>query len=250
MNRIKISPLVNASLKKPSTPSGVKLLQDLATEDFPDRSDAVPDCSLFVPLHYEKKYRYPLVVWLHSDGSTSEQIQNVMPSLSLRNYAAIAPQASVGDSVKGYYWEQSRSCIEATHASVANAIDRAMMRFNIAADRIFIGGFGAAGTMACRVAFENPDLFAGMISINGPLPETQTPLGDWKKCRHLELFWAHCRNSLSFDQTKLCEQLRLLHIAGFPVTLRQYPGDDQLVDSMLSDVNRWIMDMIQTSIVE
>ena len=250
MNRIKISPLASASLNKAASSQDAKLAHDTAPENILGFSESSPDCSLFVPLHYAKNYAYPLVVWLHDDGSTSEQIQNVMPSLSLRNYAAVAPQSLVGDSAKGFYWEQTRSCIEATHASVASAIDRAMMRFNIASNRIFIGGFGAAGTMAYRIAFEKPELFAGLISINGPIPESYNPLGDWKNCRHLELFWAHCRNSVTFDQSKLCEQLRLLHIAGFSVTLRQYPGDDQLVDSMLSDVNRWIMDMIQTAVTD
>ena len=169
MNRIKISPLASASLNKSTSQGGAKPASNLATEHLPGNSDVAADCSLFVPLHYAKSYRYPLVVWLHSDGSTSEQIQNVMPGLSLRNYAAVAPQSLVGDPVRGFYWEQTRSCIEATHASVASAIDRAMIRFNIAADKIFIGGFGAAGTMAYRIAFEKPELFAGLISINGPI---------------------------------------------------------------------------------
>ncbi len=250
MNRIKISPLASASWNKVNSQGIEKLPQTLTSEDPVDPSGNVADCSLFVPLHYTKSYRYPLVVWLHSDGSTSEQIQNVMPGLSLRNYAAVAPQSSVGDSAKGFFWEQTRSCIEATHASVASAIDQAMVRFNIASDRVFIGGFGAAGTMAYRIGLERPELFAGLISINGPIPETQTPLSDWKNCRHLELFWAHCRNSITFDQSKLCQQLRLLHIGGFAVTLRQYPGDDQLVDSMLSDVNGWIMEMIETAVTD
>ena len=155
MNRIKISPLASASLNKATSQVGEKLAS-LASENLAGLPDAAADCSLFVPLHYAKTYQYPLVVWLHSDGSTSEQIQNVMPGLSLRNYAAVAPQSVVGDSVRGFYWEQTRSCIEAAHASVTSAIDRAMMRFNIAPDKIFIGGFGAAGTMAYRIAFEKP----------------------------------------------------------------------------------------------
>ena len=250
MNRIKISPLANASLNKGIAEGAEKLPQAETSKNLVGHSDDVTDCSLFVPLHYTKNYRYPLVVWLHSDGSTSEQIQNVMPGLSLRNYTAVAPQSPVGDRNRGFYWEQTRSCIEATHASVASAIDQARLRFNIADDRIFIGGFGAAGTMAYRIGLERPELFAGLISINGPIPETQTPLSGWKNSRHLELFWAHCRNSITFDQAKLCQQLRLLHIGGFSVTLRQYPGDDQLVDSMLSDVNHWIMEMIQTAVTD
>jgi hypothetical protein len=39
----------------------------------------------------------------------------------------------------------------------------------------------------------------------------------------------------------LCEDLRLLHSAGMPVSLRQYRGSDSVLPLMLSDVDRWIM---------
>ena len=45
---------------------------------------------LFVPEHYEASYAYPLLVWLHSDHSSEYELDGLMQSLSLRNYAAVA----------------------------------------------------------------------------------------------------------------------------------------------------------------
>ncbi|MBU6387985.1 MAG: hypothetical protein KGS49_18735, partial [Planctomycetes bacterium] len=44
---------------------------------------------LFVPEHYESGYAYPLLVWLHSDHSSEYELDSVMHSLSMRNYAAV-----------------------------------------------------------------------------------------------------------------------------------------------------------------
>jgi phospholipase/carboxylesterase len=207
---------------------------------------AADECSVFVPVHYEANYSYPLIVWLHSNGDDSLQLHRVMPSVSIRNYIGVAPQAPAGDTQRGFFWDQTPATIESAHASVMMAIDHASVRFNISQPRIFVAGFGAGGEMAFRIAFQRPELFAGVISINGPLPVGHAPLADLSLCRDLPVFWAHCRQSIEFLQDDLCKQLKLLHVAGFSVTLRQYPVGDQLFAHTLSDMDRWIMEAIQT----
>ena len=88
------------------------------------------------------------------------------------------------------------------------------------------------------------------MSINGPLPLDEAPLGDWSRCRQVPVFWAHGRDSREFDQEDLCQQLKLLHIAGFSVTLRQYPHDHLLCPKTMSDMNHWVMETIETAIID
>ena len=52
------------------------------------------DCALFAPLHYEKNYAYPLIVWLHGPGGDEGQLKRIMPCISTRNYAAVAPRGT------------------------------------------------------------------------------------------------------------------------------------------------------------
>jgi phospholipase/carboxylesterase len=244
MNRIKISPLATASQSHQKTGSASVLSLD-QFDKLTNRSD---EFSLFVPMHYEKNYAYPLIVWLHSDGAKSSEIHRVMPQASMRNFVAIAPQSSVGNFEAGYFWEQEPDSIDVAHESILAAIDSASIRFNIASNRIFIGGAGSGGTMAFRVALERPEIFSGVISINGPMPDRQKPLGQWSECRQLPVFWAHSRHSDVFDQDQLCQQLRLLHVAGFSVTLRQYPTESCLNPKTLSDMNKWVMETIDSTI--
>lgn len=242
MNRIKIGPLALASsdVKTTSTVSPFENVKKLASP-----SEA---CSVFVPIHYERNYSYPLIVWLHSDGESSRQIEQIMPLTSMRNYLGVSPQAVLGDNRRGYFWQQSRGHIKQARQSIEAAIDQASLKYNVCANRIFLGGYGAGGTMAYRIAFQRPELFAGVISINGPLPTGQNPLARWMDCRDLPLFWAHMRNSPTFSEERLCEQLKSLHVSGFSVTLRQYPGGDHLLDTTFNDLDNWIMSTIDTSV--
>lgn len=238
MNRIKIGPLATATCN-PKAPA-----LDFSKQLFASTSDP----TLFVPMHYEAGYSYPLIVWLHSDGDDRNELTRVMPELSMRNYVGVGPQAQAGNEHHGFYWEQTPTSINHSVQAVCDAIDYARMTLNISSERIFLAGFGSGGTMAYRVGLEIPEVVSGIISLNGPMPDELTPLRDWMRCRELPLFWGHCRKSLEFSEDKLCEQLKLLHVAGFSVTLRQYPNGDELPTQMLTDLDRWIMEMIQSAV--
>lgn len=248
MNRIKLSPLVGTEFEKTESvdsESSIFSTSELA-EAFRRKSEGV--YSLFVPLHYEKKYAYPLLVWLHDDSAGCEQIQELMPRLSVRNHLAVAPQSGFADQ-SPIAWPNCEESVEAAYESVLAAVDTAMLRFNVNAGRVFIAGSGSGGTMAFRIAFERPDIFAGVISIDGPMDTEQVPLRDWQRCRELPVLLSSFRASDSYQQEDLCHHLRLLHIAGFSTTVRQYPGEPELSDIVLGDVDRWIMEQIESAIL-
>jgi hypothetical protein len=98
--------------------------------------------------------------------------------------------------------------------------------------------------MAFRVAMSMPEKFCGVLSLGGSFPIGNAPLGRLNDARRLPLFVAVGRDNGDYPESALCTDLRLFHAAGMAVTIRQYPGEDQLNDLMLADVDRWIMDTI------
>ena len=58
-------------------------------------ADQAEICSLFTPLHYERNYAYPLLIWLHGKGGNEHHLRQVMPKISMRNYAAVAPRGTL-----------------------------------------------------------------------------------------------------------------------------------------------------------
>jgi phospholipase/carboxylesterase len=206
-------------------------------------------CSLFGPLHYEKNYAYPLIVWLHGPGSDETELSRVMAGLSLRNYVGVAPRGTRlmppgPNGQRGYTWLHRAADVALAESRVWECISLAQHRYNIHPDRIFLAGFDAGGTIAFRLGMMHPERFAGVLSLCGPFPRHGTPLGRLSEARRLPLFVACGRQSQRYAEEHVCGDLRLFHCAGLDITLRQYPGGQRLCREMLADANRWIMDLV------
>ena len=203
---------------------------------------------LFAPLHYESGYSYPLIVWLHGAGDDEHQHKRVMPLVSMRNFVSIAPRGTqptcVGEQREGFAWQQTAEEISQAEQRVMSAIEIASDRYNIAEQRIFIAGFQDGGTMAYRIALNNPHRFAGALSLGGGFPQGHQPLRLLNELRNLPLFLATGVEGSLYPQETLCQDLRLFHSAGLSVSVRQYPCADELTTVMLSDMNRWVMDHV------
>ena len=210
------------------------------------RDRTAPEYSLFAPLHYEPRYAYPLLVWLHDDGGNERELRQLMPHVSVRNYVAASARGVSGarGSDRAFAWEQTPATVGEAVDRVRQCIDAATQRFNVHPDRVFIAGNGHGGTMALRVALQFPEWFAGAVSLGGALPVGDSPLGRVKQARQLPLLLATCRESQQYPPEQVAADLRLLHAAGFSLALRTYPGEHDLTTVMLSDLDRWLMGRI------
>jgi len=245
MNRIKLGPLATLQLEEES-PSSNESFQ-VASALSPIDNWTTGEFSWFVPMHYEPGYAYPLIVWLHGDGSDCSELQRFIPDVSMRNYVAAAPQSGFSPR-SPVSWPNCEESIDAAYEGVMAAIDGASLKYNIDFKRIFIAGVGTGGTMALRLAFERPDVFSGVISFDGPIQTNDVPPCQWERCRKVPVLLSAFRRS-GFSETDLCENLRLLHVGGFNTTVRQYPGPLDLSEKVLSDMNRWIMEQIDSAIL-
>ncbi len=150
---------------------------------------------MFGPLHYEANYAYPLIVWLHGPGDSEQQLKRIMPMISLRNYVAVAARGTAESSGGGFHWRQSDEHIQAADERVAECIEAASQRFNVASHRVFLAGYGCGGTMAFRMALNNPRDVAGVLSFGGPLPTGRAPLAQLQAARRLAVFVTCTRES-------------------------------------------------------
>lgn len=214
---------------------------------FPDPQTTNVPFATFAPMHYEERYAYPLLVWLHGDGGNEQELRQIMPLVSMRNYVAIAPRGTQPwQRNRGRCnWQQSPDAIETAQSRISECIATAQRRFNIHPQRIFLAGRESGGTMAFRAAWNDPNRFAGVASLHAPLPSELSPLRRVNELRKLPCLLATSENSALYPQKRVCEDLRLLHTAGCcKVMLRHYPGDDGLTNVMLSDLNKWLMELV------
>jgi len=199
--------------------------------------------SLLAPLHYESKYAYPLLIWLHSPGGDERELARVMPLISLRNYVSLAVRGPAAEQ-RGYGWQQTADSIQTAEQRIAEAMLAAQRRFNVHSQRVFLTGYGSGGTMAIRLALRRPDLYAGAASLGGPFPEGHAPLARLAQARRSRILIEHQRDSLHYPIDRVCQELSLFHAAGMSVTLRQYPCPDELTTQMLHDLDVWLMEQV------
>ena len=252
MNRIEpyfptLAPSLNPSPYEPQNERGTVDFGKFSADD----SRSAPH-TLFAPLNYERKYSYPLIVWLHGPRDTESQLRRVMPLISMRNYVAVAPQGTTSSTTASgktvYGWGESNALIQDAEDRVFDCIEAADRRFSVDRNRIFLAGLFEGGTLAYRIAFSQPQAFAGVISLGGPFPDSGCPLLNLDDIRRLPIMLAAGRTALNYCETAVCDDLRLMHTAGMTVTLRQYPCADELTTNMLADMDRWIMELVcQTS---
>lgn len=198
---------------------------------------------VLAPLHYERNYAYPLLVWLHDDGGSERELNRVMPLVSLRNYVSVAVRG-VMPVARGYSWPQAAESIGTAESRVADAVNDVKERFNVNAERVYLAGRGAGGTMALRLALRSSQAYAGAASIGGCFPIGHAPLARLHAARQSRLLMMHCRDSEAYSVDHVCDELSLFHAAGLSVTLRQYPCGDELTTQMLRDLDVWLMEQV------
>lgn len=203
--------------------------------------------AIVAPLHYEPSYRYPLLVWLHGAvGGDENEVLGIMPQLDLRNYVAIAPRG-IASSIDGrmcWDWPQTTEGIHESEARVFELIETAMQRFCVAREKVFLLGHGSGGTMALRLAWRWPSMFAGVVSLGGAIPRGERPLARFQEARQVPILLIAASESATYSPEAAAHDLKCLHAAGMNAVLRQYPGSNELSALILADINRWLMELV------
>ena len=220
--------------------------------DFPHR--------LFTPEHYEDRYEYPLVIWLHSQDSSEYELDGVMPHLSLRNYVAIAPRAMniSKRSERKFCWSELASSAASAETLVMQSIAHAISDLSVSPSRVFLAGYGTGGTLAQWIGLRNSESIAGVVSINGPFPQHyhSDPQRQYTASqRHhsasqrlvackLPVMFIHGGDSVLCDADQTCNALKSAHREGLSYNFVQFPCGDELNTAMTAIANQFIMKIV------
>jgi phospholipase/carboxylesterase len=201
---------------------------------------------LFTPEHYQDRYEYPLVIWLHSQDSSEYELDGVMPHLSLRNYVAIAPRAIQRSklSERKFCWTQNGSGAAQAEQLVMQSIAHAINDLSIRPDRVFLAGYGMGGTLAQWIGLRNSESIAGVVSINGVFPKRCESLLQWRESRNLPVLFIHGGQSAMCDADQTCHALQSAHRNGLSYQFLQFPCGDELNTAMTAMANQFIMKIV------
>ncbi len=228
---------------------------DITDADLPTEKKSWVSASaaqtFFVPMHYEQKYRYPIVVWLHSDGYNENQVLHVMPHISQRNYIATGIRGPKSADAAGhrFQWSTSPTAMDVAEEQVFRAVERVANQYNIHSDRVVLAGYQTGGSMAMQIAVRNPDHFAAAVSIGGAfeLPSAESIDLPKLRQRRLPMLWQHAMPGDNYDEDALVQQVSAAAAIKAQVEMRYYRTDDEMNTEVLSDTDRWIMDQVVAS---
>jgi phospholipase/carboxylesterase len=199
----------------------------------------------FLPIHYEPRYAYPLLVWFHGEGGNEEQMLRLAPRLSRRNFIGISLRAPVcmGPRPHGQGW----SWADGAHASLVEdyllrAVEQTRRRHHVHSERIYLAGYGDGAAAAYRLALTFPEKLAGVVALNGVLPRVNRPLLRMPDVRTLRVFIGHGIANAIVPLSLARADQRLLYAAGVDVEMHTYPTTHKLHPDMLRDLNRWIIE--------
>lgn len=198
----------------------------------------------FLPVGYEPRYPYPLLVWFHGQGGNEEHMLRLAPRLSRRNFICISLRGPVcvGERPHGLGWSWG----DGAHASLVEdyllrAVEQTRRRYHVHSERIYLAGSGDGAAMAYRLGLTFPEKLAAVVSLNGALPRVNRPLLRLPQVRSLRVFIGHgIANSVVPLSLARADQ-RLLHSAGLDVEMHTYPTTHKLHPDMLRDLNRWVI---------
>jgi phospholipase/carboxylesterase len=199
----------------------------------------------FLPVGYEPRYAYPLLVFFHGHGGNEEQILKLAPRLSRRNYVSIGLRGPIclgprGRDKVGYSWGGATQ-ISLLEDYLLQAVLETRRYFHVHSERVYLAGFAEGATLAYRLGLCFPDRLAGVISLNGHLPRFDRPLLRLPEARSLRVFIGHGIANSVVPLSMARQDYRLLYSAGVPIQMHTYPTNHRLHADMLRDINRWII---------
>lgn len=212
-------------------------------------SDAEPnvasDSSVYVPEYYEENYAYPLVVWVERGQTALQGLQHVMPVISNRNYFGLSFDVDSLALEAEFNREEGSPCDTADLADcLRDQIRQLRRKFHIHSERIFLAGFGEGGTIAVELGLSRPEWFAGIVSLAGRLPNSPRLLHRYADLRGKRVLLGAGSRDRKTPLRETVRLSRLLHAAGMKVCTRIHETGHQITRTMLTDIDRWIMQEI------
>lgn len=225
---------------------------DTRFEDFEELVTYVtPVCqtehSVALPEGYVPGYAYPLVLWLHQAGEDENEIDFILPQISERNYLGAGVRGNV-ELPRGYDWSTSGDGLAEIQRRLAEVIEGMQGTYNVHPDRIFLAGFGKAGSVALELLLARPDLYRGAAALCSSYPRLAHPLLKFRLLHGRQVLLASAHDSAAGVVAETVAQGRILYTAGMQVATRVYQSAAGLTPKMLRDLDHWIMSGISTAI--
>ena len=240
--------VVEATFDKDSLPTHgeiIELIETLHSSEsspFVQREMTDRPYSIHLPEHYEARYAYPLVVWLHGDGSSEAELSSVMPHISERNFIGLSLRGNVSNE-SGFAWSTSGEQLDALVGDVESLVRMMRRQYHIHSERIYVAGFGSGASAAMELMLRKPEWFGGAACLCGSFSQLQIPSFRMRELQNKRVLLATTAANRSSGVGEVVAAGQVLYSSGAQIGTRIYQeAGTSPSKKMLNDVNHWLMD--------
>jgi phospholipase/carboxylesterase len=208
-----------------------------------------------LPRKYSPSLKYPLLIGLHGNGGNPEQMLTAMTqALKKEPVILAAPQGAYPNfpQIRGQHfsWEiqtQNRELWKIGDPlaveNINEAVQMLMKKYPIS--EVYILGFSQGAAYAFLSGFKYPGLAAGIISIGGLFPESDTEFSVLKEAeiengKKFRVFIAQGGDDLSLPAGLGAGTAEKLKKFGYDVKYQEYEGGHEISPVLLKKIYAWM----------
>ncbi len=206
------------------------LTRDLLPSTACADAEAVDVDELYIPEHYEPNYAYPLIAWLSPPAGSNGRLHRLMRMISDRNYFGVSVPVADPDTIEQQLFE--------TFVGLRR-------RYHLHTERVYLLGFGDAGTCALEVGLNQPDWFAGVAAISARCPESPRLLRRYNDLGGKRVLLGIDEKGTAPLVADCLYMQQLFWSAGMQVTALAASAGSDSRRSLLREVDRWAMQAIE-----
>ncbi len=220
----------------------------VAGADFPLGRFTLPDESpVYLPLHYEPNYAYPLVVWLSDSEWTSRELLDLMPRISPQNYVGLSIEGLTATNrfARGpMSLAESLDPLESLLETLKDIACQMRREYHVHSERIFLAGFGEQASVALQMLIRRPEWFAGVLGFGLRKTKLESVRKNYDDLRGKRVFLSAGIRDSHVNLTELTSLGRLLRSTGMQPVLRSYDSGEEPSPKLLRDVDHWLMNCV------
>lgn len=201
------------------------------------------------PDGYDPGRPYPMVILLHGYGSHMRDLAGLVEVIGAAGYLYAFPNApmpiQLGYGARGYAWADpaegdGAEAAQRSEEMLAAFFEEVIGLYGVVAGQVVLGGFSQGGSMTFRTGLPSPDIFRGLVSLSGKMPEPDTLRARLPAGRAQHMFIAHG----TLDQLIPVEEARSAHrfleAEGYAPEYHEYEMGHEVASEEVEDLTRWL----------
>jgi len=195
----------------------------------------------------------PILVLLHGLGADENDLMGLAPQLDPR-LLIVSIQAPIEYGNGGYAWFDIQwdadgvsvipEQVLASRDLLIDTLRHLPAALNAEGSGLLLGGFSQGAIMSLGVAFAEPSLLSGVISMSGRLLPDFVPANPLPGTSQLPYLVQHGTNDGVLPVQGSRDIREHLEKMGCPLTYREYPMAHEISIKSLADVRDWISERL------